>query len=248
MRPLPLDFETRDVLAFIRSDEFPLSVYGRSAARAWPMVRDLVNERIHSFGVAVHEVNAYRRYVTELLRAFRTRTGSALADALELCLRKWTNLTLEPELLQLLLCYCHRKFHAVGHQVPGRKPPAPEARPTLRRRKKKSYSEALAKGRASRSRFATPEAQAESHEEGIARNRDISRRLAALLGARRVPGRQFIRYNAFAQKLGRLARTYEGESLQRAAADLVDYYEAKALDPDTLSAIAQTLFAIRTTL
>ena len=67
---------------------------------------------------------------------------------------------------------------------------------------------------------------------------------ALLLAARKTPGRQFIRYNAFAQKLGRLSRTYADKSLQMAAADLIDLYEAKTLDSDTLRAIAVTLFGI----
>jgi hypothetical protein len=40
MRPLILTPATSAVLAFIRRTEFPLSVYGRSAARVEPMVRD----------------------------------------------------------------------------------------------------------------------------------------------------------------------------------------------------------------
>ena len=73
MRPLLLTAATSAVLAFIRRTEFPLSVYGRSAARVEP-----------------------------------------LAAALELCVRKWTNLSLAPELLQQLLCDCHWEFHAWG--------------------------------------------------------------------------------------------------------------------------------------
>jgi hypothetical protein len=122
MRPIELTAEARDVLAFIRRTEFPLSVYGRSAARVEPMIREQVNQRISRFGVPVHEVNIYRRYVTEMLKAFRTETGEPLAAALEICVRKWTNLGLEPELLQQLLLDCHRKFHATGHQLPRPKP------------------------------------------------------------------------------------------------------------------------------
>jgi hypothetical protein len=51
MRPIELTAEARDVLAFIRRTEFPLSEYGRSAARVWPMVREQMNRRISQFGV-----------------------------------------------------------------------------------------------------------------------------------------------------------------------------------------------------
>ena len=140
MRPLNLTPETRDVLSFIRRTEFPLSVYGRGAGRVWPMIREQVNRRISQFGVSVHEVNMYKRYVTELLKAFRTETGEPLAATLELCVRKWANLGLAPELLQQLLCDCHQKFHAVGHQMPKRKPLVPETKPGPRRRKRPTYA------------------------------------------------------------------------------------------------------------
>jgi hypothetical protein len=244
MRPIELEAETRNVLAFIRRTEFPLSVYGRSAGRVWPMVRGQVSKRISSFGVPVHEVNMYKRYVTELLKAFRTATGEPLAAALELCVRKWSNLGLAPELLQQLLCDCHQKLHSVGRQMPRRKPLVPETKPGPRRRKRRTYAQALEQGRVSRSGTATIEEQSAGHARGIAQNRDISRKLALLLKARNIPGEQFVRYNAFAQKLGRLSRKYGGKSLQMAASDLIDYYEAKSLDHDILVAVALALFGI----
>jgi hypothetical protein len=208
------------------------------------MVRGPVSKRISSFGVPVHEVNMYKRYVTELLKAFRTETGEPLAVALELCVRKWSNLDLAPELLQQLLCDCHQEFHAVGHQMPKRKPLVPETKPGPRRRKRRTYAQALEQGRVSRSGSATMEEQSASHTRGIAQNRDISRKLALLLKDRNIPGEQFIRYNAFAQKRGRLSRTYADKSLQMAAADLIDYYEAKSLAGDALRAIAAALFGV----
>jgi len=246
MRSLDLTAQTCDVLAFIRRTEFPLSVYRRSADRVWPMVREQVNRRISSFGVPLHEINIHRMYATEMLKAFRTETGEPLAAALELCVRKWANLGLAPELLQQLLCDCHQKFHACGHQLPRRRAIAVEKKPGpgLRRKRKKTYTEALSKGRVSRSPTATIGDQSARHAKGIGQNKEISRRLSVLLAARKAPGREFIRYNAFAQKLGRLSRTYAGRSLMMAAADLIDLYEAKFLDGDTLRAIAATLFGV----
>jgi hypothetical protein len=78
----------------------------------------------------------------------------------------------------------------------------------------------------------------------MTQNRDISRKLALLLKDRNIPGEQFVRYNAFAQKLGRLSRHYGGKSLQMAASDLIDYYEAKSLDGDVLRGIAAAVFDI----
>jgi hypothetical protein len=194
----------------------------------------------------VHELNIYRRYVTEMLKAFRTETGEPLARALELCVRKWTNLGLQPELLQQLLLDCHRKFHSTGHQMPRAKPlvPAKKPGPKLRRKHRRTYAEALAKGRTSRRPAATIEEQSARHAEGIARNRDISRKLAALLKDRKIPGQEFVHYNAFAQKLGRLTRKHGGKTLQLAASDLIDLFEAKSLEGDVLAAIAMALFYI----
>ena len=118
MRPLVLTAAVGDVLAFIRRTTFPLSVYGRSAARVEPMARDQVNLRINRFGVPVPQINMYKRYTAEMLKAFRTRTGEPLATALELSVRKWANLGLAPELLQQILCDCHQKFHAAATRYP----------------------------------------------------------------------------------------------------------------------------------
>jgi hypothetical protein len=116
--------------------------------------------------------------------------------------------------------------------------------PGLRRKRKETYTEVLSKGRVSRNLAATIEDQSARHAKGIGQNKEISRRLSVLLATRKIPGREFIRYNAFAQKLGRLSRTYADKSLQMAAADLIDLYEAKSLDEDTLRAIAATLFGV----
>jgi hypothetical protein len=210
------------------------------------MVREQVNRRISRFGVPVHEVNIYRRYATEMLKAFRTETGEPLVAQLELCVRKWANLGLAPELLQQILCDCHQKLHACGHQLLKRRPLVPKAKPGpgLRRRRKKTYAEALSKGRVSRNLTAAVEEQSARHAKGIAQNKEISARLALVLAARKIRGQEFIRYNAFAQKLGRLSRNYADKSLQMAAADLIDLYEAKSLDGDTLRAIAATVFGV----
>ena len=84
------------------------------------------------------------------------------------------------------------------------------------------------------------------HAKGIGQNKEISRRLSVLLATRKVPGREFIRCNALAPKLGRLSRTYADESFLMAAADPVDLYEAKSLDRDTLLAISSSLFDVAT--
>ncbi len=51
-------------------------------------------------------------------------------------------------------------------------------------------------------------------------------------------------YYNFAQQLGKLSRNHGGRTLEMAAADLVDLYDARGLDPATLRALAEALFGI----
>lgn len=246
MRPIRLTARTERILVFIRGDAFPLSVYGRSAARVAPMVRDLVTWHLNQFGVSLATANNYRRYVAEMLKAFRTTTAEPLAEALLLAMRKWINLGLDPRLLEQLLCACHDKFHNTGHQLPKEKAlgPRPRPGPKPRRRTRRTYGQALRKGRGSRSAVISAEEQVERHQAGTHHAADIGRRLKPVLAARGIPGRAFPAYFAYAQKLGRYSRNYTRRSLAIAAGDLVDLYEAKGLDREVLLAIARDVFGI----
>jgi hypothetical protein len=124
-------------------------------------------------------------------------------------------------------------------------PPSRKKRgPRPRRLPRRSYEKALNKGRISRRRSGTPEEQIAGHREGSAHAAGIADRLRPVLAARGIPGDRFVGYFAFAQKLGRYARNYSGGTLRMVASDLVDLYEAKHLDRDTLVAIARSLFDI----
>jgi hypothetical protein len=151
-----------------------------------------------------------------------------------------------PELLQQILCDCHQKFHACGHQLPRRKPLVTKTKPGpgLRRKSKKTYARALKKGHVSRARSSTPEEQIAGHAEGSAHATMIAERLKPVLAARGILGDRFVAYFVFAQKLDRYARNYSGESLRMAASDLIDLYEAKHLDRDILLAIASAIFGV----
>jgi hypothetical protein len=176
----------------------------------------------------------------ELVRTFRTETGEQLALAIPLVIRKWANLGLASALLQELLGACFLRFEQQGYAMP--KPKQPGLR--LKRRPHGSYEQALRKGRARLRQGSTLEEQAARQKEGAARAAAIARKLRPVLQARGITGRAFVPYFNFAQKLGRLSRMYADKSLQLAAADLVDLYEAKSLDGDTLRAIAAALFDI----
>jgi hypothetical protein len=246
VKPLLLTAETQAVLTRIRSYGWTLAVFGMSSGEAWRLVKARVERRIQHAGGAVQYINVYRRYVHELAKAFRTETGEPLAQAIELVIRKWVNLGLESGLLQGLLGGCFLRFEQNGYAkrtvaLPtGGKKRGPKARRLPRR----SYEKALKRGRVSRARSGKVEEQAAKQKAGSAQASEIADKLRPVLAARGIPGAQFVSYFAFAQKLGRYARNYSGESLRMAASDLVDLYEAKDLDRDVLLAIARSLFDI----
>jgi hypothetical protein len=246
MRPLTLTPDTRAVLARLRRSEYPLCVYGRSAARARLMVKDLVNLRANRFGVALLELGMYKRYADEMLKAFRTSTREPLVHELEQAIRKWANFGLNPDLLQLILCDCHLKFHNAGYQMkpkrrPGRKA-KPGPKPVAVRRS--TYKQMLRRHRVRLTGRSTIEEQSARHHAGTRHAKDVGFRLRGLLDARRVSTDRFTDYFAFAQSLGSYARRYTAISLQIQAANLVDEWEAEFLDRDTLVAIATILFDV----
>jgi hypothetical protein len=75
---LLLTAETQAILTRIRTYGWTLLVFGMSPGEAWRLVKARVERRIQGAGVAVQDVNVYRRYVHELVKAFRTETGEPL--------------------------------------------------------------------------------------------------------------------------------------------------------------------------
>jgi hypothetical protein len=247
MKPMPLIPETPAVFARIRTHDWVLNVHGQSHSRAMRLVKARVERRIKRSGLPVHEFNAYRRYVHELVKAFRTETGEPLVKAIELTVRKWTNLNLESALLQEFLGDCFLRFEQQGYAMPKAKPLAHKGRPARKpgRVSHLSYEEALRKNRISLGRANTVAEQSARQKAGAARASAIARELKPVLAARGIPAGKFVAYFAFAQRLGRLSHTYADKSLQMAAADLIDLYEAKSLDGGVLRATAATVFDIR---
>jgi hypothetical protein len=246
MRELHLTRETEAVLTRIRTYPWTLSAFGMSPSRACRLVEARVERRINVFGVVLQERNAYRRYVHEVVKSFRTQTGPPLARALELVIRKWADFGLNPALLQGLLSDCFLRFEQTGYAQPWSKPLTwPKKRgPKPRRVPRRSYEQSLRRGRTSLGSANTVEEQSAGHRAGSGHAAEIATKLRPVLNAAGVPGERFVSYYAFAQKLGSLSRNYSARSLQMAAADLVDLYEAKALDREALLSIAAAVFGL----
>ena len=241
MRSLALSAETHATFDRISSYAWTLNVYGMSQSRALWLVKARTQTRINQAGIVPPHTNVYRRYVSELVKVFRTENGERLIATIKLTIRKWVNLGLEPTLLEGLLSDCFLRFEQQGYAMPKTQSPGRQPKP---RRRHRTYADSLKKGRAALRKGSTVAEQAELQKQGSEIASDIARSLRPVLQARGITGRAYIPYYNFAQKLGRLSRNYGRKSLQIAAADLVDLYEAKQLDGDILRAISQVLFNI----
>jgi hypothetical protein len=128
-RPMKLTPELSRVLEEIRNGaENALS--GASPAVADALFRNHIESLISGAGLPNLQVIHYRWFLRELARLWRTRQGRDLAFHLELCLRKWRSLGLEPRTLQFLVCeaYSRLKSQSAGND-PGRAESAPAAVP-----------------------------------------------------------------------------------------------------------------------
>jgi hypothetical protein len=242
MRALPLSAPTQAILDRITSYQWTLNVYGMSQSRALRLVKARTEIRINQAGITPPYNNIYRRYLLELVKAFRTKTGRQLALAIPLVIRKWANLGLALSVLEELLGDCFLRFEQQGYAMPKAKKLGKPVKPPRRRRT--SYEDALKKGKAALRAGSTVKEQASLQKQGAALASAIARALKPVLAERGIFGRGMIPYFNFAQKLGKLSRKYGGKSLQMAASDLVDLCEAKDLDGEALRAIAESLFGI----
>ena len=75
MRELALSAQTQAIFDRIKSYAWTLNVYGLSSSRAEWLVKARTQARIHKAGVVPPYTNVYRRYVSELVRVFRSETG-----------------------------------------------------------------------------------------------------------------------------------------------------------------------------
>jgi hypothetical protein len=109
LEPVELNRETAQALDEIRSGA-ENALYGVASADAEEKLNHFVLPLIEGSGLPNLHVMHYRWYLREVTRHWRTRKGRDLAFHLELCIRKWVGLGLEPRTLQFLICEAHQRL------------------------------------------------------------------------------------------------------------------------------------------
>lgn len=242
MKQLELTPETAAAFDQLRDARWDLNVYGMSQALAWRKVKPMVVKRLNSAGVMLVANNQYQLFAKEVVGKYRNLTRVPLVAALEQVIRKWARYGFDPELLQQLFCDCHCRFLMLGYAAP--KTTTSIGKPQRKRRKPRTYEQALRQRKVRLSPGRTVEQQSADYEAGLAHNREISARVRELLKDKGIPGREFIHYNAFAYRVDRYCRNFSGPSLTRAVSGILDEFESKGLARPTLLAIASVLFGL----
>jgi len=103
MKTLALTRQTLALLDEIRDSAEPTEVYGFERGRCLQVFKDLTEPMIVGSGLVLLRVNQYRWFIRDLAELFRRKAGLDLAYCIEGTLRKWFELGLEPNTMQLLL-------------------------------------------------------------------------------------------------------------------------------------------------
>jgi hypothetical protein len=106
VKPVALNAEMVQTLDQIRAGA-ENALYGASPAQTEELFKKHLASLIVGSGMPVLQVMHYQWFLRELARLWRTRKGRDLAFHLELTIRKWVNLGLEPRTLQFLICEAH---------------------------------------------------------------------------------------------------------------------------------------------
>ncbi len=109
LTPVDLNRETTQALDEIRSGT-ENALYGADSAQAEEKIYRSVLPLIEGAGLPSVHVIHYRWFLREVARHWRSRKDRDLAFHLELCIRKWVNLGLEPRTLQFLICEAHQRL------------------------------------------------------------------------------------------------------------------------------------------
>jgi hypothetical protein len=108
-KPVALNHEMVETLDQIRAGA-ENALYGASPAQAEELFKKHLASMVVGSGMPVLQVMHYQWFLRELARLWRTRKGRDLAFHLELTIRKWVNLGLEPRTIQFLICEAHQRL------------------------------------------------------------------------------------------------------------------------------------------
>jgi hypothetical protein len=122
LKPVTLSPDVVLVLEEIRTGA-ENALYGTGSAESEELFRKHVLSLVEGAGLPVLQVIHYRWFLRELARLWRTRKGRDLAFHLELTIRKWVNLGLEPRTLQFLVCEAHERLKGCQPPTADRQPP-----------------------------------------------------------------------------------------------------------------------------
>jgi hypothetical protein len=111
LKAVTLSPETDRVLGEIRAGA-ENALYGAESVESEKLFHKHVASLVEGAGLPVLQEMHYRWFLRELARLWRMRQGRDLAFHLELCIRKWVGLGLEPKTLQFLVCEAHDRLKA----------------------------------------------------------------------------------------------------------------------------------------
>ena len=106
-KPVRMNPDMVRLLDRMRRDAEPYPVYQQPAAKADQKICAVAQSLLTDANLAAMTRMHYMWYVRELARLLRTRYGRDLAFHLELVMRKWQDLGLSPNILQILACEVH---------------------------------------------------------------------------------------------------------------------------------------------
>jgi hypothetical protein len=107
MNQIELNQRSRDLLERVRHKRKVLSLFDMPSDLAEAAVWEIGRTVLDHQRLSLVDQNGYRWYLREVSKLLRTKTDWDLALELEICLRKWVAYSLDPELLQALLCECY---------------------------------------------------------------------------------------------------------------------------------------------
>ena len=241
MRPLELNQELVRLLQRIRKEYLNSKVYGYRHDYAWPIAWKAAIPILDSARVTVSQQTNYVTFLKQLVKVLRHEHSNRLAQDIVLLVRKWRDLTLDLELLQKFVPIIWNTYEALLKRTLPKSALQPKKG---RKRPKRSYEQAIEDGAVPVEGETTKQQQAQKYRDAIAHNRDVSRRVSLITRGLDVPGRDFVKYSAFAFRVDRVARKYGDRTLAMEVANLVDESEAMGLRRDVLLSICRDGFRV----